>query len=138
MPEPPNIVDNRYWTDEVMNDQASYFNGMIGMTLALSLSHHYLGHYNQYASMMLAGKLVPINNFITPASWEAGVQTATHNCLECGVPVLGARALFEAIDKMPTRPAWAAFIAPPAANLKNMSAQLQDLEDKYFKGGLVW
>jgi hypothetical protein len=138
MPEPPNIVDNRYWTDEVMNEQASYFNEMVSMTLALSLSHHYLGHYNQYASMMLAGKLVPINNFITPASWEAGLQTATLNCLECAVPVRGGMALFEALDKMPTRPAWAAFIAPPAASLKNVSAQLKEYERRYFDGGLKY
>jgi hypothetical protein len=138
LPKPPAIIDNRYWTETVMNDQASYFNEMFGMTLALSLSHHYLGHYNQYAGAMLSGKLVPINNFIPPASWEAGVETAAHNCLEYGVPVRGAKVLFEALDKMPARPAWAAFIAPPAANLKQMSAQMQVYEDRYFKGGLTW
>jgi hypothetical protein len=138
LPEPPNIIDNRYWTDAVMNDQASYFNEMFGMTLAVSLSHHYLGYYNQYAAAMPAGKPAPFNNFIPPASWEAAVQTATLNCLECGVPVRGAKALFEALDKMPARPAWAAFFAPPASDLKKMSVQLQFYEDQYFKGQLKW
>jgi hypothetical protein len=135
-PDPPDMVDNRYWTDQVMNEQASYFNEMAGMTLALSLSDHYLGHFNQYANQMLAGKLVPINNFIPAGSWEAGLQAAALNCLEYGVPVRGARALFEAIDQMPTRPAWTAFIAPPTADLKKVSAQLQDYQDAFFHGRL--
>src|ERR1700733_6768244 len=48
--EAPNMVDARYWRDDVMNDQISFFNQMVGMTMAISLSHHYLGHYNKYAS----------------------------------------------------------------------------------------
>ena len=135
-PEPPNMVDNRYWTDDIMNDQASYFTQMIGMTLALSLSQHYLGHFNQYAGQMLAGKLVPINNFIPPDSWEAGVKAATLNCLNCAVAMEGAKALFEAIDKMPHRPAWTAFIVPPAADLKKLNKQLKTYEEEFFHGKL--
>jgi hypothetical protein len=135
-PEPPNMIDNRYWTDDVMNDQASYFNQIIGMALALNLSHHYLGHYTKFSSQMLAGKLVPINNFIPPESWEAGLKAATLNCLNCAVATPGAKALFEAIDKMPRRPAWAAFIVPPAADLKKLNNQLKQYEDDYFHGRL--
>jgi hypothetical protein len=130
------MVDNRYWTDDIMNDQASYFTQMIGMTLALSLSQHYLGHFDQYAGQMLAGKLVPINNFIPPDSWEAGVKAATLNCLNCAVAMEGAKALFEAIDKMPSRPAWTAFIVPPTADLKKLNKQLKTYEDEFFHGKL--
>ena len=136
LPGLPNIIDDRYWMDDVMNDQASYFNQMIGMTLALNLSHHYLGHFTQFSSQMLAGKLVPINNFIPPESWEAGLKAATLNCLNCAVATPGAKALFEAIDKMPRRPAWAAFIVPPAADLKKLNNQLKQYEDDYFHGRL--
>ena len=41
----PSIVDPRYWTEAVINDQMSYFNQMIGFMMAINLSHHYLGHY---------------------------------------------------------------------------------------------
>ncbi len=33
-PEARNIVEDRYWTDAVMNEQASYFNQMMGLTMA--------------------------------------------------------------------------------------------------------
>ena len=56
-----------------------------------------------------------------------GVKAAALNCLTDGVPVEGAVSLFDAIDKMPTRPAWTAFIAPPGANLKKMSKQAQSV-----------
>jgi len=136
LPGLPNIIDNRYWTEDVMNDQFSYFNQMIGMTLALNLSHHYLGDYTRFSSRMLAGKLVPINNFIPPDSWDAGLKAATLNCLNCAVATAGAKALFEAIDKMPSRPPWAAFIVPPATDLKILNNQLKKYEDDFFHGRL--
>ena len=68
--EAPNMADSRYWTDAVMNRQASLFNGMIGMTVALNLSHHYLGRYTQYVGEMPADKPVPINNFLPESSWD--------------------------------------------------------------------
>ena len=117
-PAPPNMVDNRFWTDDVMNDQASFFNQIIGLTVALNLSHHYLGHYTKFSSQMLTGKLVPINNLLAPAEWEASVKAATLNALNCALGTDGPKALFEAIDKMPKRPAWTAFLAPPTADLK--------------------
>jgi hypothetical protein len=133
---PPEMVENRYWTAEVMNDQAGYFNQMIGITLALNLSHHYLGHYTKLSSKMLAGKLVPINDLLAPAEWDASLKAATLNALDCALATDGAQALFEAIDKMPTRPAWADFIVPPATDLKKLTKQLKDYETAYFKGGL--
>ena len=135
-PEPPDMVDNRYWTDDVMNDQAGYFNQMIGMVVALNLSHHYLGHYSKCSSQMLAGKLVPINNLLAPAEWDASVKAATINALNCALATEGPRALFEALDKLPKRPAWADFIVPPATDLKKLSKQLKEYEEKFFKGGI--
>jgi len=135
-PEPPNMVDNRYWTDEVMNDQAGYFNQIIGMALALNLSHHYLGHYTKFSSQMLAGKLVPINLLLAPAEWDASVKAATLNALNCALGTDGPKALFEAIDKMPNRPAWTAFMVPPATDLKKLNKQLKKYEDDFFHGRL--
>ena len=135
---PPKMVDPRFWTDDVMNDQISYFNQMIGMTLAINLSHHYYGHYAKYANQMLAGKLVPINNFITKAEWDVTVKAAALNALNSALGTDGIKALFEAIGAMQTRPAWTAFIVPPAgvADLKKLNSQLGDYEKKFFKGGL--
>jgi len=130
------MVDNRYWTDHVMNDQASFFNQIIGLTVALNLSHHYLGHYTKFSSQMLAGKLVPINDLLAPAEWEASVKAATLNALNCALGTDGPKALFEAIDQMPKRPAWTAFIVPPTTDLKKLNKQLKKYEDDYFHGQL--
>ena len=135
-PDLPGMVDPRYWKDDVMNDQMTYFNQMIGMALAINLAHHYLGHFNQFSSQMLAGKLVPINTLIAPAAWDAGVKAATLNCLNAALATTGPKALFEAIDKMPRRPAWTQFLVPPNADLKKLSSQLSTYEVAYFRGGL--
>jgi hypothetical protein len=135
-PEPPNMVDNRYWSDDVMNDQISYFNQMLGMTMAISLSHHYLGHFTKYSSQMLTGKLLPINNFLAKDEWESSIKAATLNSLNCALGTDGVRALFDAIDKMPQRPAWTAFIVPPGVDLKAVNKELAKYETSYFHGGL--
>jgi hypothetical protein len=133
---PPEIVDSRYWSDEVMNDQISYFNQMLSLTMAINLSHHYLGHYTKYADRMMAGKLVPINSLLTPEEWDASVRAASLNSFDAGCFSPGAQALFEAIDKMPERPAWTAFIVPQGVNLKKLNEDLAKYEALYFRGGL--
>ena len=136
LPEPPNVVDDKFWSDDVMNDQASYFNQIMGMTLALNLTHHYLGHYTHFAGQMFASKLVPINTLIAPAEWDATVKAATLNALNTAFGTEGPKALFDAIDKMKTRPTWTAFIVPPTADLKKLNKQLKKYEEDFFKGGL--
>ena len=81
-PAPPDIIDNRYWTVDVMNDQGSYFNQMIGMTLAINFSHYYLGNFNRYSSRMPAGQRAPFNNFIPPDAWETESQGGHAQLLE--------------------------------------------------------
>jgi hypothetical protein len=48
----------------------------------------------------------------------------------------GARALFDAIDKMPKRPDWTAFIVPPATDLKKLNKELVKYENDFFHGQL--
>jgi hypothetical protein len=135
-PVATNIVEDRYWTDSVMNDQASYFNQMMGMTMAINLSQHYLGAFDKYAGQMQAGKPGSINNFLTSAEWEKGVRAATVNALNCAFGTEGATALFDAIDKMPQRPAWTACIVPPNADIKRLNKELGKYEVAFFRGGL--
>lgn len=135
-PVAPDIREDRYWTDDVMNDQSSYFNQMMGMTMAINLSHHYLGQFSKYAGQMGAGKLVSINNFLTPNEWEKGVRAGAVNSLNCAFGTDGAKALFEAIDKMPRRPAWAAYIVPQNIDIKKLNKQLAKYEVDFFHGGL--
>ena len=136
LPEVPNMDDDRYWTDAIMADQTSYFAQMFGMTAALNMSHHYLGHYGKYSNQMLAGKLVPINNLLTPAEWAAGMKAAAQNSLDCALGADGIKALIESIDKMPQRPAWTSYMVPQNSDLKKLNRDLTDYEAQYFHGGI--
>jgi hypothetical protein len=138
MAQPPSIEDPRFWTDDVRNDQRSYFNQMIGFIVAVNLSHLYLGHYSKYASKMTGpgDKLATINDFLTPAEWEMSVRAAAVDSLNCALATDGSRALFEAIDKMAIRPAWAAYIVPAHVNLKSLDKELACYETEFFRGQL--
>ena len=130
-PPLPDPTHPRYWSDEVLNQQAGFFSQMMSLTVAINLSDLYLGLYNKY-SAQLSGKPVPINNFLTPAEWESGLKAATLNTLECAFGTEGAKALFEAIDKMPQRPAWAAYIVPRNVDLKKLNRKLAAAERSFF------
>jgi hypothetical protein len=130
-PPLPDLNNPRYWSDNVMNEQAGFFNQMIGLTVAINLSNHYLGLYNKY-SAQISGKGASINNFLTQAEWESGVGAATRNVLECAFGTEGAKVLFEAIDKMPQRPAWAAYVVPPSVDIKKLNQRLAAAEAAFF------
>jgi hypothetical protein len=136
--QPPSIVDSRYWTDQVINDQMSYFNQMIGFMMAIDLAHHYLGHYAKYSSKMIGpgDKLAPINDFLTPAEWDVSVHAAAIDSLNCALATDGSRALFDAIDRMPKRPAWTAYVIPANVDIKKLNQQLTHYEEEFFKGRL--
>jgi hypothetical protein len=136
IPVAPDITDPRFWTDEIMSEQMSYFNEMIGMTMAINLSHQYLGHFIKYAPQMSAAKLRPINNLLTPSEWDVSVRQGARNALDCAIGTEGARALFEAIDKIPNRSGWTALIVPQNADLKELNKKLSSYEHLYYRGGL--
>jgi len=134
----PDMVDARYWTDDVMDDQISYFNQMTSMLMAINLSHHYLGHYTKYAAKLAnaEGQAAPINGMISPEEWAVSVKAGVHNSLDCALATEGVRALFDAIDKMPEKPAWTMYIVPKYADLKQLNTQLDHWEYDFFHGKL--
>jgi len=134
----PDMVDARFWTDDVLDDQISYFNQMVSMLMAINLSHHYLGHYHKYSTQLAnaENKTVPINDLMSPAEWDVSVKAGMHNSLDCALAMEGVRALFDAIDQMPRRPAWTAYIVPKFADLKRLNTQLDHWEYDFFHGKL--
>ena len=136
--QPPDMVDPRFWTDDVMNDQASYFNQMAGFMMAINLSHHYLGHYNKYCARMagVGNRLVPINELLTSAEWEVSVKAGATDALNCALATEGARALFDAIDKIQPRPPWTEVLVPRTVDIKKLNRQLVKFETEFFHGGL--
>jgi hypothetical protein len=134
-PLPP-ILEPRYWSEDIVNDQLGYFNQMMGTMMAISMSHHYLGHYAKYAAR-LAGpgdKIGAINDLLTPAEWEVSVKAGALDALNCALSTDGLRVMFDALDIMPTRPQWAAYIAPQHADLKKLNKELARYEEDFFHG----
>jgi hypothetical protein len=132
----PSIVEPRFWTESILTDQLNYFDQMIGMMMAINMSHHYLGHYAKYASKLTGpgDKILPINDFLTEAEWDVSVKAGALDALNCALSTDGVRVIFEALDKMPVRPAWAAYIAPPKTDLKKLNQELTQFEDDFFHG----
>jgi hypothetical protein len=133
---PAPIVQPAYWTVDILNDQMSYYNQMMGMMMAINMAHHYLGHYDKYAARLtgVGDKLQPINNFLTPVEWDSSVRAGTLDALNCALSTDGLRVLLDALDKMPTRPAWADFIAPEQTDLKKLNNELAGYEYDFFHG----
>jgi hypothetical protein len=136
LPAPRHLDNPRFWKDDVLIEQASLFNQMIGLTLALNLSHHYLAHCGKYAARMPEGTNALINNFITSSDWAASLHCAALNSLDCALATAGGKVLFDCIDRMPRRPAWTAAVVPQNVDIKRMNQELSQYERQYFHGGL--
>jgi hypothetical protein len=131
-----NLETPRYWNDDILVEQASLFNQMVGLTLALNLSHHYLDHCGKYAAQMSAGNAAPLNRFISESEWGASLQCAALNSLDCALATAGGKVLFDCIERMPHRPAWTFGVVPAHVNFKLMNQQLSQYERQYFHGNL--
>src|SRR3954468_2997811 len=44
----PNDTRAAYWTEDMLNEQLSNFNSIVGICVGAKLAHHYLGHYEKY------------------------------------------------------------------------------------------
>ena len=135
--ELPNITDKRYWTDEMMNDQVSNFNQIVGVVVGTKLAHYYLGHYKKYESKLFTadGKPVPINTLLTPEEWEEALRYGVANSIKCGLGIEGVTALFECIDKMPKRPEWTLYFMPEKVKLSRIKSEMKKIEKKILSGG---
>jgi len=132
----PNIDNPKYWTDAVMQEQLSNLRQMVGTVVAIKLAHVYLGNYQKYASSLdpASSTPKPIEDLVTPEEWDTAMKAGVRNGLETGLGIEGIKALFETIDKMPTRPAWTEFFLPVGAKAKGIAKEMEKIEKKVFAG----
>ncbi len=132
----PNLSDKRFWSDDVMNEQRSNYDQMVGTVLAIELSHHYLGNCKKYVEKMSENpkKAVPVNNLLTASEWDQSVKAGTRNALDAGFGVEGIKALYDCIDAMPKRPSWTAFFLPDAVKVSKTKKDLEKIEKDFFAG----
>ncbi len=134
--ELPKLEDKRFWSEDMMNEQLSNFNQMVGMVVAIKLSHHYLGHFKKYGDRLKSSdnKVVPINTLLTLAEWEESLKAGSINALNCGFGIDGVKALFDSIEKMPQRPPWTLSFLPADAQVKKIKKSLEKTERDFFAG----
>lgn len=133
-PEIPPITEPRYWTEDVLNEQVSCFNQMMGNVASIHLAHHYLGHYEKYADLLhdSGRQAVTIAEQCSFSEWEQAFKLGTANALECGYGFDGLIALYECIEQMPRRPAWARYFLHYKADIGKLKKDLALIENRFF------
>lgn len=122
-----------HWGFNTMNQQMSRFNQMAGALLAINMAHHYLGHYQKY-SVVLADPRNPVSiaSVVTYSEWREAVSKGVKNALSCGLSVEGLKDFYDALDKMPVRPAWASAFLPRDVKIWKIKKDLDWLEGGFF------
>jgi hypothetical protein len=121
------------WAFNTMNWQMSHFNQMAAGLTAIQMAHHYLGHYKKYAAHLGDSKNVtPLYTVLTAKEWREAVLAGSWHALDCGLAPEGLVVLYDAISRMPQRPAWAIQLMPPAAEISIMRLELNRVEARFF------
>jgi hypothetical protein len=135
--ELPGLEDKRFWSLDVLNEQLSNFNQIVGVVVGIKLSHHYLGQYLKYKEQLkddAQHHTVSINNLLLPPEWDAAMKSGVVNALNCGLSIEGVEALFDAIDEMPKRPAWTVNFLPDNIKVSGLKREMKKMERDFFSG----
>lgn len=134
----PNDSNKKYWTDDMLNEQQSNFNSIVGIVVGIKLAHHYLGHYEKYKDRIAdkenGATTTPINNLLTPQEWEQAFKLGVRNALDAGCLIEGVVPFFEAFDKMKARPAWAAHFLPDNVKFAKMKKEMEKIQRRFLQG----
>ena len=132
----PNDTNPKYWTEDMLNEQLSNFNSIVGVAVGIKMAHLYLGHYSKYAKQLTdeKGRPVPINNFLTDKEWADAFRLGVKTALDAGCTIEGVIPFFECFDKMKARPGWAAYFVPAKADFAKMKKEMKDIQARFFAG----
>lgn len=125
----PNADNPKYWADNVINEQVSNFNSIAGIMVSLDMAHQILGNYVKYGAN--AGS---INKSISVEDFEKAFATAVRAALDAGITVEGMKGIFEALEKVKVRPAWAIQFVPEGVNLAKLKKAMLKSQTDYFAG----
>jgi hypothetical protein len=135
----PDDGNPKFWTDEMLNEQQSNFNSIVGIVVGIKMAHHTLGHFDKYKDKLIEKdgvKPVPIEELITEKEWEDAYREGLFTSLNAGCFTEGVIPFYEAFDKMPTRPPWSIYFLPPKAKFAKMKKDFIKFQDDYLAGRL--
>ena len=136
LPPLPNDNNPKYWTDDMLNEQQSNFNSIVGMVVGIKLAHHYLGHYEKYKSRLTDSRGVPVSitSLVTEKEWDDAFKSGVRNALDAGCTIEVIIHFFEAFDRMKVRPAWATYFLPDNMKFARMRKEMEKIQRRFFAG----
>lgn len=135
----PDEGNSKFWTEEMLNEQQSNFNSIVGIVVAIKIAHHTLGHFDKYKDQLIekdGQKPRAIENLITDKEWEDAYKEGLFTALNAGCFTEGVIPFYEAFDKMPVRPPWAVYFLPPHAKFAKMKKDFVKFQDDFLAGRL--
>jgi hypothetical protein len=132
----PNDSNPKYWTDEMLNEQQSNFNSIVGIIVGITLAHHYLGQYDKYKDKLsdAAENPVSINDLLTPVEWEQAFKLGVRNALNSGCMTEGVIPFFEAFDQMKARPRWTVYFLPNNVKFARIKKEMERIQTRFLQG----
>jgi hypothetical protein len=133
----PNIQNPKYWSEDMMNEQLSNFNSIVGLIVGVNMAHHYLGQFAKYEKKIIdagGNNSVPINSALTPEEYDLAFRQGLKNALNGGCTIEGVIPFFEAFDKMPVRPPWATYFLPNTVKFSKLKKTLEKIQADFFAG----
>jgi hypothetical protein len=135
----PDDSNPKYWTEDMLNEQQSNFNSIVGIVVGIKMAHHTLGHFDKYKDQILekeGAKPTPINQIITDKEWEEAYKEGLFISLNAGCFIEGVVPFYEAFDKMTVRPPWAIYFMPNQVKFAKMKKDFVRFQEDYFAGRL--
>jgi hypothetical protein len=135
----PDDSNPKFWSDDMLNDQQSNFNSIVGIVVGIKMAHHTLGHFEKYKDKLIekdGQKPSEINELITDKEWEDAYKEGLFISLNAGCFTEGVIPFYEAFDKMTVRPAWASYFLPPTAKFSKMKKDFVKFQNDYLAGKL--
>ena len=132
----PSDSNPKYWTDEMLNEQQSNFNSIVGIMVGIQLAHHYLGYYDKYKGRLVDTPASPasINTLLAPEEWDQAFRLGLRNALQAGCMTEGVIPFFEALDKMKVRPPWAIYFLPENVKYPKLKKELERIQQRFLRG----
>jgi hypothetical protein len=128
----PNDTNPAYWTDQMLDEQQSNFNSIVGAVVGMKLANHYLGYYEKYKGQLKDNDSA--YGLLDPKEWEKCVSSGIFNSLDAGYTVEGLLPFLEAFDKMPARPVWSQYFIPSAVRFAKTKKQIERIQADFFAG----
>ena len=136
LPGLPDGDNPEFWSDEVLNEQLSNFNSIVGVVVGTKLAHHYLGHYAKHRGRLNDGEgsAIPINRLLSENEWNSALDAGVKNALKAGFLVEGAVPFFQAMGKLKNRPPWAEHFLPASADPRKIIDRMEQLQREFLAG----